>query len=149
MFESNPSSPNSENTIFLVEDGASWYVNMVDEGRKSSALINEKDEIAVTLHAFMLELGFVNNNEAAKSQIPDNWRSPAGYITKYKFHNKSDFCVLNVTSMGKLLKVHGTNLITKETFSSSIKLSSYIRYDSPQISNCNFMLSCKAKLLHM
>merc|ERR1712098_401826 len=117
------------NTSYLVADGASWYNKMISEAIETWAISSSMDKVAATLHAFMLELGFINiATDIVQTIVPDGLKTPAGYVSKYKYPLKPEPpVVLNVTSMGQILKVHGTNLSTKETFSSSIKVSIFVR----------------------
>jgi len=116
-------------TSYLVADGASWYNKMISEAIETKTISSSMDKVAATLHAFMLELGFINlATDIVQIIVPDGWKTPAGYVSKYKYPSKPEPpIVLNVTSMGQILKVHGTNLSTKETFSSSIKVSIFVR----------------------
>ena len=116
------------NSAFLIEEGAQWFKNLYDASVSSGLLLSPSDKIALLLHSFMLEIGFCNSSNCDRSVLPDNWRSPAGYISKFKLGDTDPDVILTVTSLGPLLKVHGTNTVTGETFSSSsIKPSLYYR----------------------
>jgi len=131
--KTNMSSEDQEeaSTSYLVADGASWYQNLISEAVETNTISSCVDKVAATFHAFMLELGFINAAaENVPTTIPDGWKTPAGYVSKYRYPTKQEpTIVLNVTSMGQILKVHGTNLSTKETFSASIKVSIFVRKD--------------------
>ena len=80
------------------------------------------DFTAGVLHSLMLELGFRNLETDDLLIVPNNWKTAAGYSTKYRFHQKSGAAAavsLTITTLGPVLKVHGLNVSTKETFSSS------------------------------
>jgi len=129
---------NSGTGKYLVEDGAPWFTSLMESAIKNNDVKSDADKIAISFHAFMLELGFVNSvNPDLSSKLPENWRSPSGYVTKYKFLPNSDASIaLNVISLGKLLKVHGTNISTKETFSSSsFNPSLFIRKEDRNLTN--------------
>ena len=117
--------PSRNNSAFLVEEGVQWFKTLYDS---SDLISTPSDKIALLLHSFMLEIGFCNATNCATSVLPVDWKSPVGYISKYKLGDTESIIILTVTSLGPLLKVHGTNSITKETFSSStIKPSLYLR----------------------
>ena len=117
------------NSAFLIEEDAKWFKTLYDVSVNSGLVTSPSDKVALLLHSFMLEIGFRNSTDCDRSVPPDNWRTPAGYISKYKLgETDSGDIILTVTSLGPLLKVHGTNTVTRETFSSSsIKPSLYYR----------------------
>ena len=83
-------------------------------------LTSSTDITAGMLHSVMLELGFRNLESDDLTIVPDNWKTAAGYSSKYRFLSKPEAAVaLTITSMGPILKVHGVNISTKESFSSS------------------------------
>ena len=112
----------------MVEEGAAWFKKLYNEAVLNELISTESEKIALLIHAFMCELNFHNLNGEDKASIPSNWRSPAGFLTKYTLGGKTETSIfLTVTSMGNFVKVHGTNTVTKETFSSSnIKPSIYV-----------------------
>ena len=116
------------NSAFLIEEDAKWFKTLYDASVSSGLITSPSDKVALLLHSFMLEIGFCNATNCDRSVLPDNWRAPAGYISKFKLGETDPIIILTVTSLGPLLKVHGTNTVTRETFSSSsIKPSLYYR----------------------
>jgi len=118
-------------SAFLIEEGVKWFKTLYDASVSSGLIPSPSDKVALLLHSFMLEIGFNNFTNCERSVLPDNWRGPAGYISKFRLRDTDPMIILTVTSLGPLLKVHGTNTVTGETFSSSsIKPSLYLRGDS-------------------
>ena len=117
---------NSEN--YLVEEGVGWFKLLVsnyknkEAGDPSSSSI---DIIALTLHGFMIELGFQVEN---RSEIPNDWKSKAGHSTRYWYLPSTEASIsLSVTSLGPLIKVHGINKTSKEIFTTSIFYSNFMK----------------------
>ena len=103
------------NEAVLVEEGVKWFENLCVD---SEAIVtNPIERLALALHAFMLELGFsVENNKV----LPENWKNPAGLTSRYFYPPGVDFdTILTVTSLGPLVKIHGTHTSSKSTFSTS------------------------------
>jgi len=99
----------------LVEEGVAWFRNLYDD--VDSMIESELQRIAIIMHAFMLELGFSTLNSKV---LPENWKTPAGYISKYFYSPSKDFDVtLTVTSLGPFLKAHGSHASSRSTFSTS------------------------------
>merc|ERR1719154_1069336 len=118
-------------SAFLIEEGVKWFKTLYDASVRCGLIPSPSDKVALLLHSFMLEIGFNNFTNCERSVLPDNWRGPAGYISKFRLRDTDPMIILTVTSLGPLLKVHGTNTVTGETFSSSsIKPSLYLRGES-------------------
>ena len=119
----------SSSEKYLIEEGVDWfnsllsnYKNKKDVGQSPN---NSIDIIALTLHGFMIELGFQVED---RTEVPSDWKSLAGYSTKYWYlPRKEATIVLSVTSMGPLIKVHGINKGTKDLYTASILYSNFIR----------------------
>lgn len=109
----------------LVEEGVKWFEELYDNAE--AVLDNQLQRIALITHAFMLELGFSVENPRV---LPENWKTPAGYISRYYYHpggSEADV-VLTMTSLGPVMKAHGSHAASKSTFStsSSIKFQDFI-----------------------
>lgn len=106
------------NEPILVEEGVKWFKELVDNLEAAKFEKNPKmDSLALAVHALMLELGF--KTESDKS-IPDNWKTSAGHVTRYHYPpSEEKDIVLMVTSLGPLVKIHGTHSASKNTFSTS------------------------------
>lgn len=116
-----------------VENCPGWFLQILTT---VSQMENHKieDSLSAALHAFMLELGFKNLDSDDLVMVPDNWKGAAGYTSKYRYlDNPSVAAILMITTCGPLLKVHGSNPATKETFSMSIKPSIYSVQGSLQL----------------
>eukprot|EP00092_Neocalanus_flemingeri_P036038 GFUD01039238.1.p1 GENE.GFUD01039238.1~~GFUD01039238.1.p1 ORF type:complete len:339 (+),score=52.44 GFUD01039238.1:374-1390(+) len=99
----------------LVEEGVKWFENLWVESK--SKLTNNNDKLALVCHAFMLELGFSVGN---RKVLPENWKNSAGHSSRYFYPPGTEFdIILTVTSLGRLVKVHGTHISSKTNFSSS------------------------------
>jgi len=107
----------------LVEEGVKWFENLYDDAE--AIIESELQRISVVIHAFMLELGFSVENAKV---VPENWKSPAGYISRYSYNQSSEFdVILTVTSLGPFLKSHGCHTSSKSSFSSSkIKMDDFL-----------------------
>lgn len=126
-----PAPSTRSKSAFLIEEGVKWFKTLYDASVSSGLIPSPSDKVALLLHSFMLEIGFNNFTNCERSVLPDNWRGPAGYISKFRLKDTDPMIILTVTSLGPLLKVHGTNTVTGETFSSSsIKPSLYLRGES-------------------
>jgi len=126
-----PAPSTRSKSAFLIEEGVKWFKTLYDASVSSGLIPSPSDKVALLLHSFMLEIGFNNFTNCERSVLPDNWRGPAGYISKFRLRDTDPMIILTVTSLGPLLKVHGTNTVTGETFSSSsIKPSLYLRGES-------------------
>jgi len=126
-----PAPSTRSKSAFLIEEGVKWFKTLYDASVSSGLIPSPSDKVALLLHSFMLEIGFNNFTNCERSVLPDNWRGPAGYISKFRHRDTDPMIILTVTSLGPLLKVHGTNTVTGETFSSSsIKPSLYLRGES-------------------
>jgi len=99
----------------LVEEGVAWFENLCVKSGD-----DKMDKFALVLHSFMLELGF--SVEDVKS-VPPNWKNAAGHTSRYFYPPGVDYdVVLTVTSLGSVVKIHGTQTSTKSTFSTSSKI---------------------------
>jgi len=126
-----PAPSTRSKSAFLIEEGVKWFKTLYDASVSSGLIPSPSDKVALLLHSFMLEIGFNNFTNCERSVLPDNWRGPAGYISKFRLRDTDPMIILTVTSLGPLLKVHGTNTVTGETFSSSsIKPSLFLRGES-------------------
>jgi len=126
-----PAPSTRSKSAFLIEEGVKWFKTLYDASVSSGLIPSPSDKVALLLHSFMLEIGFNNFTNCERSVLPDNWRGPAGYISKFRLKDTDPMIILTVTSLGPLLKVHGTNTVTGETFSSSsIKPSLFLRGES-------------------
>jgi len=107
----------------LVEEGVKWFENLYDEAE--ATIESELQRISVVIHAFMLELGFSVENAKV---LPENWKSPAGYISRYSYNQSTEVdVILTVTSLGPFLKTHGSHTSSKSSFSSSkIKMDDFL-----------------------
>ena len=107
----------------LVEEGVKWFETLYDEAE--STIESELQRISVVIHAFMLELGFSVENAKA---LPENWKTPAGYISRYSFYQATAFdVILTVSSLGPFFKVHGIHTTSKSSFSSSkLKIDDFL-----------------------
>ena len=115
----------SEN--YLIEEGADWFKLLISNYKTKeagNASSNSIDIIALALHGFMIELGFQVEDRV---EIPEGWRSQAGYSTRYWYlPSKEASILLSLTSLGPLIKVHGINKTTKEIFSTSISYCNFL-----------------------
>eukprot|EP00091_Calanus_sinicus_P023348 TRINITY_DN7838_c0_g1_i1.p1 TRINITY_DN7838_c0_g1~~TRINITY_DN7838_c0_g1_i1.p1 ORF type:complete len:272 (-),score=65.66 TRINITY_DN7838_c0_g1_i1:81-896(-) len=111
------------NEAVLVEEGVKWFENLCKDAAEASQ--NQMDKFALVTHAFMLELGFSVENPKA---LPENRKTTAGHTSRYFYPPSSDFdVILTVTSLGPMVKIHGTHTTSKSTFSTSkLKPSEFI-----------------------
>jgi len=107
----------------LVEEGVKWFENLYEEAE--AAIESELQRISVVIHSFMLELGF---SVANAKVLPENWKTPAGYISRYSYNQSTEFdVILTVTSLGPFLKTHGSHTSSKSSFSASkIKMDDFL-----------------------
>ena len=120
----------SSSEKYLIEEGVDWFnsllLNYKNDGQDQETLNNSVDIIALTLHGFMIELGFQVED---RTEVPSDWKSLAGYSTKYWYlPRKESSIMLSVTSMGPLIKVHGINKTTKDIYTASIFYSNFINF---------------------
>lgn len=126
---------NSEN--YLIEDGVDWFKLLVSNYKNKEDLDpsrNSTDIIALSLHGFMVELGFQVED---RTEIPSDWKSLAGYCTRYWYLPSTEATItLSITTLGPLMKVHGINKATKEVFTTSISYSNFINETGePELKN--------------
>jgi len=110
------------NEAVLVEEGVKWFENLCKD---AGAFRSQMDKLALVTHAFMLELGFSVENPKV---LPENWKTPAGHTSRYFYPPNSDSdVILTITSLGPIVKIHGTHTSSKSTFSTSkIKPTEFI-----------------------
>jgi len=103
------------NEAVLVEEGVDWFQNLRNQAEAEQE--GQLQRLALVLHAFMLELGFCVENPKV---LPENWSTPAGLISRY-FHPPAsgEDVLLTVTSLGPVVKVHGSHSSSKSSFSMS------------------------------
>lgn len=120
----------SKDSVKDVDDASSksaWFNNLISRIESPKC----EEMIAISLHGFMLELGFRNLDSDQLSIIPDNWRGPAGFSSRYRFHLKEGPAArLMITTLGPLLKIHGVNSGTKETLTMTVKPALYKKSSS-------------------
>jgi len=124
MDEGKEAGVMSLNEAVLVEEGVTWFENLCDEAGKLFS--EKKDRFALVIHAFMLELGFSVPNYKV---IPEDWTNSAGHTSRYFYSPGVEYdVILTVTSLGSLVKIHGTHTRKKYTYSTSskIKISDFI-----------------------
>lgn len=110
----------------LVEENVSWFCSLRQDC--DDQVTTPLDAVSLYLHAFMLELGFIGEEEGGR--LPKGWKGPRGYVTRYSFgpvEGKTTSVILTITSLGPIIKVHGTHSDMKTSFSTSrVKPGDYI-----------------------
>ena len=121
----------SSSEKYLIEEGVDWFQSLLSNYKNKENVGQESQEsqdidiIALTLHGFMIELGFQVED---RTEVPSDWKNPAGYSFKYWYLPRREASIsLSVTSMGPLIKVHGINKTTKDIYTASILYSNFIR----------------------
>lgn len=108
------------NAGVLVEENVIWF----QELRKLSSdqVVCPLDLFSFLLHSFMLELGFQND---FCGRLGESWSSAVGHVTRYWLGTgdttapQTTDIVLTVTTLGHIVKVHGTHSGVRTTFSTS------------------------------
>jgi len=119
----------------LVEENVAWF----QELRKLSTeqVQCPLDLFSFLLHSFMLELGFQNDSHG---RLGEKWSSAVGHVTRYWLDTgdttapQTTDIVLTVTTLGHIVKVHGTHSGVKTTFSTSkLNPKDYVTRDGEQM----------------
>jgi len=121
-----------ENVGYLVEEEADWFKKLLDE--MDAEIQSELDQLVVLLHSFLLEMGLTPAGGGLRP--PDGWRASTGvYTIRYSLQQQEEeeaappTCQLTVARLGDtVIKVHGTHLPEKKTFTlSTLQPEAYVR----------------------
>lgn len=116
--EAAASDVNQESpTSLLVEEGVAWFqeIRRISKEKVTCPL----DLFSLLLHGFMLELGFTGQEQGGG--LPVGWRGARGHVTRYSLSCQQDTTsvTLTVTTLGPVIKVHGTHPAQRSCYSSS------------------------------
>jgi len=109
----------------LVEENVDWFLDLWKQSEDQ--VQSAKDLLSFLLHCFMLELGFQGQENSRR--LPTSWKGPVGHVSRYSLgqNEMKSNIILTVTTLGHIVKVHGTHTTLKISFSTSkLKPDDYI-----------------------
>lgn len=122
----------------LVEENVDWFLSLWKQSEEQ--VQSPKDLLSFLLHCFMLELGFQGQEHSRR--LPSSWKGPVGHVSRYSLEQnemKSNI-ILTVTTLGHIVKVHGTHTALKISFSTSkLKPDDYITVQDEVQGKCKLI----------